>query len=277
VNITTLLDIVADVDPDRVAVGDARDGLTLAQLRDLVARAATVLQEQPDRPLLFAGTATAAFPVALFAAATVGRPFAPISYRLAAEPLNAIVADQTPTTLLAEDRTAADLDAGLAVEVERALDFLGRARQAERWDGDPGHDPEDVAVLLHTSGTTGKPKVAVLRHRHLTSYVLNGTEMLAAGRDEAALVSVPPYHIAGISAVLTGVYSGRRIVHLEAFTPEAWVDAAAAEDITHAMVVPTMLGRILDVLEARGESLPAMKAISYGGGRMPPAVIDRAL
>jgi acyl-CoA synthetase (AMP-forming)/AMP-acid ligase II len=66
-------------------------------------------------------------------------------------------------------------------------------------------------------------------------------------------------------------------VHLDAFTPEAWVDAAAAEEITHAMVVPTMLGRILDVLEARGESLPAMKAISYGGGRMPLPVIERAL
>jgi len=88
---------------------------------------------------------------------------------------------------------------------------------------------------------------------------------------------VPPYHIAGISAVLTGTYSGRRIVHLDAFTPETWVETAAGEGITHAMVVPTMLGRILDVLEKTGESLPAMKAISYGGGRMPLPVIERAL
>jgi acyl-CoA synthetase (AMP-forming)/AMP-acid ligase II len=80
-----------------------------------------------------------------------------------------------------------------------------------------------------------------------------------------------------VSAVLTGVYSGRRIVHLEAFTPEAWVDAAAAEGITHAMVVPTMLGRILDLLEKRGEGLPDLRALSYGGGRMPLPVIERAL
>jgi acyl-CoA synthetase (AMP-forming)/AMP-acid ligase II len=88
---------------------------------------------------------------------------------------------------------------------------------------------------------------------------------------------VPPYHIAGVSAVLTGVYGGRRIVHLEAFTPQAWVATAAAEAITHAMLVPTMLGRVLDVLEDTGERLPALKALSYGGGRMPPAVIARAL
>jgi fatty-acyl-CoA synthase len=88
---------------------------------------------------------------------------------------------------------------------------------------------------------------------------------------------VPPYHIAGISAVLTGCYSGRRIVHLDAFTPESWVDLAASEGITHAMVVPTMLGRILDAIETVGAKLPALAHLSYGGGRMPVPVIERAM
>jgi acyl-CoA synthetase (AMP-forming)/AMP-acid ligase II len=139
---------------------------------------------------------------------------------------------------------------------------------------DPDHD---IAVLLFTSGTTGDPKAAILRHANLTSYVISTVEFLGAGEEEAALVSVPPYHIAGISALLTGVYGCRRIVHLEAFTAEAWVDMAASEKITHAMVVPTMLGQILDVLEKRGERLPSLKALSYGGGRMPQPVIERAL
>jgi acyl-CoA synthetase (AMP-forming)/AMP-acid ligase II len=107
--------------------------------------------------------------------------------------------------------------------------------------------------------------------------VISTVEFMGSDEDEAALVSVPPYHIAGVSAVLTGIYGGRRIVHLPAFTPEAWVEAAAREEITHAMLVPTMLGRVLDVLEARGESLPRLRALSYGGGRMPAAVIERAL
>jgi acyl-CoA synthetase (AMP-forming)/AMP-acid ligase II len=55
------------------------------------------------------------------------------------------------------------------------------------------------------------------------------------------------------------------------------VDEAAGEKVTHAMVVPTMLGRILDVLEERGQSLPHLKALSYGGGRMPLVTIERAL
>jgi acyl-CoA synthetase (AMP-forming)/AMP-acid ligase II len=132
-------------------------------------------------------------------------------------------------------------------------------------------------VLLFTSGTTGEPKAAVLRHRHLVSYVLSTVEFMGAGPDEAALVSVPPYHVAGISAILSSVYSGRRVVQLETFAPDAWVAAARREAVTHAMVVPTMLNRILDVLERDGYALPALRHLSYGGGRMPTPVIERAM
>jgi fatty-acyl-CoA synthase len=132
-------------------------------------------------------------------------------------------------------------------------------------------------VLLFTSGTTGEPKAAVLRHRHLASYVISTVEFMHAEEDEAALVSVPPYHIAGVAASLTSVYAGRRTVYLPTFTPEAWVETARTEQVTHAMLVPTMLGRVLNVLETRGEHLPHLRALSYGGGRMPQAVIEKAM
>jgi acyl-CoA synthetase (AMP-forming)/AMP-acid ligase II len=139
---------------------------------------------------------------------------------------------------------------------------------------DPG---DDAAVLLFTSGTTGAPKAAVLRHHHLTSYVLNTVEFMGADEDEATLVSVPPYHVAGISAVLTSVFAGRRIVYLPQFDAEAWVETARREGVTHAMVVPTMLGRILDVLQRTGDELVTLRHLSYGGGRMPAATIERAM
>jgi fatty-acyl-CoA synthase len=107
--------------------------------------------------------------------------------------------------------------------------------------------------------------------------VLETVEFMGADPDDAALVSVPPYHIAGIAAVLTSVWSGRRLVYLPHFSAEAWVDLAAAQAVTHAMVVPTMLGRILEILVERGEKLPALRHLSYGGGRMPMALVERAL
>lgn len=276
-NIMTLLDMVAGVDPDRVAVGDAHSGVTLGELRELAGRAATLLADQPGRPLLYAGTATAAFPVSLFAAAAAGRPFAPVSYRLAPAPFQALVNGQLPARLLAEQRTVAELERPADLRVDQPADFLAEARAASPRTEDYDQDPDAAAVLLHTSGTTGKPKVAVLRHRHLTSYVLAGTEMLGAGSDEAALVSVPPYHIAGVAGLLTGIYGGRRIVQLPNFTAEEWVRLAVEQRITHAMVVPTMLGRIVEVLEAEGTVLPHLRHLSYGGGRMPRPVIEKAL
>jgi acyl-CoA synthetase (AMP-forming)/AMP-acid ligase II len=152
---------------------------------------------------------------------------------------------------------------------------------ARTGDAEPGADthtdPEQVAVWLFTSGTTGEPKAALLRHRHLVSYVLSAVDFMSSGEDEAALVSVPPYHIAGIATILTGTYGGRRIVYLPQFDAAEWVHLAESEQITHAMVVPTMLGRILDVIEAEGAELPALAHLSYGGGRMPVPVIDRAM
>ena len=140
-----------------------------------------------------------------------------------------------------------------------------------------GCDPEATAVLLFTSGTTGEPKGAVLRHRNLASYLVSSVEFGGAGEDEAAIVSVPPYHIAAVASVLSATYSGRRVVMLESFDPAVWVQTARAEAATHAMVVPTMLGRILDVIEADGAGLPSLRSLAYGGGPMPAAVVERAL
>jgi acyl-CoA synthetase (AMP-forming)/AMP-acid ligase II len=67
------------------------------------------------------------------------------------------------------------------------------------------------------------------------------------------------------------------MVQLSAFSPDGWVDLASSERVTHAMVVPTMLGRILDELERRGMTLPALQHLSYGGGRMPTPVVERAM
>src|SRR5438270_366757 len=85
----------------------------------------------------------------------------------------------------------------------------------------------------------------------------------------SGLAGVPPSHGAGMATILTSLYGGRRLVYLPQFDPEQWVDVARDEGITHAFVVPTMLGRILDVLEARGEKLPSLVHLAYGGGRMP--------
>jgi acyl-CoA synthetase (AMP-forming)/AMP-acid ligase II len=110
------------------------------------------------------------------------------------------------------------------------------------------------------------------------SYILGSVEFGAAGEEEAALVSVPPYHIAGIAAVLSSTYLGRRIVMLPNFEPAEWLRLVQQEKITYAFLVPTMLVRVMEHLEQHPAGpFPALRAIAYGGGKMPLAVIERAL
>lgn len=274
-----LLDMAADGFGDRTAVGSIRNGTTVADLRDRARRTARWIAER--RPavenVVVVDTNSEAVPILLFGSGLAGVPFAPLNFRLADAQLTALLARTAPSVAIVDDKVAARVGVIEGVELVQRADFLAALESTEPIEDEVGFDPEDIALLLFTSGTTGDPKAAVLRHRHLASYVVSTVEFMGADADEAALVSVPPYHVAGISAVLSGTFAGRRTVYLEAFSPEAWVAAASGEAITHAMVVPTMLGRILDVLERDRERLPALRHLSYGGGRMPTPVVERAL
>ena len=139
-------------------------------------------------------------------------------------------------------------------------------------------EPEDIAIWLFTSGTTGAPKAALLRHRHLVSYILGSVEYMSAAEDDAALVSraAVPRGRHGRAAELDLL--GRRMVQLPAFSPEAWLALAERERISNAFVVPTMLARVVELLEAGGAKAPAtLRALAYGGGKMPLPVIERAM
>lgn len=277
-NVAMLLEMAAEGAGDRVAFGPRVGGMTYAELAAGARRTASWIGKSDSERVALVDTNSEAVPLLLFGAAVSGRPFVPVNYRLADEQLRVILQRTAPAVAVVEEPVVVRVGHIEGLELVPRKQFLAAVADASEdeapvWSG----DPEDIAVLLFTSGTTGEPKAAVLRHRHLVSYIITTVEFLGAGEDECALVSVPPYHVAGISAVLSSVYTGRRVVQLEAFSPENWVELARREEVTHAMVVPTMLGRILDMVAADGMGLPALRHLSYGGGRMPVAVIERAL
>lgn len=275
-NLLVLLEMSSGAMGDRVTVGPLADGLTYEALFDRAARGATWLRSRPGERLLYAGVSSPVLPVAMYAASWAGKPYVPLNYRLADDRLRMLIARQAPAVLVCDPGTASRFAGIDGIEVVDTNDFDVHTQTAEPAEPDWSMDEDDVAVLLHTSGTTGDPKIAVLRHRHLTSYVLGSVEFMGAGDDEATLVSVPPYHIAGIAAMITSGFSGRRIVQLPSFEANEWVRLVRENSVTHAMVVPTMLGRILDEL-ADGAGLPSLQHLSYGGGRMPLPTIERAM
>jgi fatty-acyl-CoA synthase len=275
-HLSSLLDIATDALGDRVAVAACAGGdLTYKELSERVDAVSRHLGSVGAERLVAVDVNSEAVPIGLFGAARAAIPYVPVNYRLGDVQLRAILERAAPGLAVVEASVPPRLGGGIGgLSLISRGDFL----VADGPVGAPTEgDPEDPAVLLFTSGTTGEPKAAVLRHRHLTCYVLETVEFMGADPGDAALVSVPPYHIAGIAAVLSSVWSGRRLVYLPQFSAETWVDLATSQAVTHAMVVPTMLGRILEVLSERHEQLPALRHLSYGGGRMPMSLVERAL
>jgi long-chain acyl-CoA synthetase len=219
-----------------------------------------------------------AAPIAIFGAACAGIPYVPLNYRLTRAELNDLVKRVAPARLIAGPEYMRLLDPHDGVTVVARGQFLDGVRHGAAEPMAAPEDPRAVAVQLFTSGTTGKPKAAILRHENLMSYIVGTVEFGAATEDDAILVSVPPYHIAGISSVLSSTYACRRTVQLEAFEPQAWLMACRRENVSNAFVVPTMLSRIIDELAADPAAAPpALKALAYGGGKMPLATIQRAM
>jgi acyl-CoA synthetase (AMP-forming)/AMP-acid ligase II len=280
-NVAMLLEMVAEGAGHRVVVGPRVGGLTAGALLEQSRRAATLFQSLGVERVGLVDLNSEAVPLALFGAALAGIPFAPINYRLTDEQLDAILRRIVPGLVVAGDDVIGRIGSIEGLQVMSRDEFIASTTADSREGSDGGDlpfvDPEEIAVLLFTSGTTGEPKAAVLRHRHLASYIIATVEYLGAGEDEAQLVSVPAYHIAGVSSVLSSLYCGRRIMYLGSFDPDEWVRTVSEERITQAMVVPTMLGRILNRVAETGADISSLRHISYGGGRMPVDLIERAM
>lgn len=255
-NISMILDMAASAG-DRPVVTAGGRSLTAAELAELARGVAARFRQYPA--VLYLGANHLGYPVALFGAALAGVPFVPVNYRLGEEQ-RAALKDRHPGALVLEPN---DLDGLLEPTAQEPPDL--------EWDGDA------VAVLIYTSGTTAEPKAAVLRHRHLLAYVLNTLEFGSADDDAAALVAVPPYHIAGLTNLLSNLYTGRRVVYLDAFDANEWLTTVRRERVTHAMLVPTMLARIVAAVDGADAGTPTLRSLAYGGARMPGPVLERAL
>ena len=271
-----LLDMAAEGFGDRVVIGRTDDGLTARRLRELAVGGAYLVRAAEADAIVYLAVNGPALPVALFAAARAGVPLVPVNYRLGDAQLDALLANH-PRALGIADPEHGEALRRAGLEVRSPAEWLARA--AENAGPPAVADParsDAPAVLIYTSGTTSAPKGVVLRHHNLVSYVLGTVEFAGAGPEEAALVSVPPYHIAAVSNVLTNLYAGRRALTLEQFTPEGWLGLVREQRITNAMVVPTMLARIMDT-DGLDRSVPTLRALAYGGARMPVRVIEAAL
>ncbi len=273
-SIAMLLEMAAAAYDGRRALGDRADGISYERLSRTVSGGAGVIGASGAGSVAFIGLNGPALPTLLMASAVGGVPFSPLNYRLSADGLDQLLAELESPLIVVDD--ALESVVTHHPRVMTAAAWLAAARAAP-----PGAAAEvaddECAVLLFTSGTTGRPKGVVLRHENLLSYVLGTVEFASADPGDAALISVPPYHVAAIGSALTNLYAGRRMVYLPNFDPAAWLALVAREGVSSAMVVPTMLARIVEHLGDGCAEVPTLRSLAYGGARMPATVLERAL
>jgi acyl-CoA synthetase (AMP-forming)/AMP-acid ligase II len=277
-NIALLLEMAAEAAPDRVGLVCDGKRWTYAELLSAARGAFELIEQSGAQYVALLDESSEAAVIALFGAALAGVPYCPLNYRLADPDLAALLGRIAPALIVGDEERVARIAGDQGHTVLPREEFTLKVQELVPEGADREYDPgEGVAVQLFTSGTTAAPKAAILRHSNLLGYILGSVEFASAEEDDAALMVVPPYHIAGISAIMSSVYANRRIVMLPAFSPEGWLKLVESEKVTNAFVVPTMLGRIIAAMEKHPVDVSSLRAVAYGGGKMPIEVIQKAL
>ena len=273
-SISLLLEMAADAHPERTAVVSGERRWTSRDLSDLADGGSGVIGASGAQHVVYVGVGGALLPALIFASARAEIGFTPINYRLSAEAIQELIA-RLPDPLVVVDTVYREMIGPTALPVISSEEFLVAAATAA-----PAHgfaDPDAIAIVLFTSGTTSKPKAVELSHANLTSYITSTVEFDSASSDDAALICVPPYHIAGVNAAISNLYAGRRMVYLPNFDAREWIRLVAEERVTTATVVPTMLERIVTALEKEPTDLPSLRNLAYGGSKVGLPLVRRAL
>ena len=247
---TNLADLVtrqAAAQPDRVALVQPRPvrrTMTWAELDrriDEVAAGLSVRGLVAGHRVAIVGPNSIEFVVAYFATLRAGYVAVPINPGSTLTELRAMIDDCGARVLL----TTTTHSLPGVHHIDLTAEGLDELADVSAQPVSSPKDPEALAVLLYTAGTSGEPKAAMLSHRALLSHVHNVASFDILGRDDVVLAMLPLFHVFGLNAVLGScLRSGARLVIMDGF--DGFVEVLAAEKITNLPLAPPVLARILD-------------------------------
>ena len=226
---------------------------------------------------------------AYFAAAKLGAIFVPLNFRAKADELSYMIGNAEVMILFIGARYLDMVDdmlsrvstvkACICVDgnQEGRLVYEDLLESASPDEVTSDIEDDDITILMYTAGTTGRPKGVPLSHSGFVSYVLENVEPANPEIEERNLLTVPLYHVAGMQAMLAGVYGGRTLVLMRQFEVKEWMKTIQDERASRAMLVPTMLKWVIDDTDFHTFDLSSLRVITYGAAPMPFEVIKKAI
>jgi fatty-acyl-CoA synthase len=268
--------------PNRVAVVHNDRSLTYAELHERASRLACALAgsgvRRGDR-VAYLGPNAPEFLEVLFAVGRLGAVFVPLNWRLSAPELAYILRDCGARLLFvaagqadtaARVRETVDVPAvPLGESYERLLAGAAAEPPGERVTAD------DTCMILYTSGTTGRPKGAMLTHGNVTWNCVNLLLDVDLAADEVTLVPAPMFHVAALNqTVLPTLLKGGRVVLESAFDAERVLALIGRHRVTYLFGVPTMFLAMTRAPGWADADLSSLRSAACGGAPVPEAVID---
>ncbi len=264
--------------PARAAVVDDRRTYAYGQLLGGALFVAEAIESRSERAHVGVMLPTSgAFPMALMGCWFARRVVVPLNFLLAAEELHYVVRDSDIDTILTTRQLVEFLggESKLPSDVKllylEDLDYSGVPPL--RWPPLAGGD--DLAVLIYTSGTSGKPKGVMLSHRNLRFDVRASIEHAGITSADGFLGVLPQFHSFGLTALtLLPLYIGSRVIYSARFVPRRIVELIRQHRPQVMMAVPSMYGALLTVKDASAEDFASVRLPVSGGEPLPESVFN---
>jgi len=278
--------------PEGVATRDGERRWTWAELADRVARFAGALQALGVRPgdrVAILSRNGDHFLEYVLGVLWAGGVINPVNLRWTPQEMGYSLADSDTRVLIVEPAFEALLPA-IRAEAPALRHVLSTAETAtdgvvsrSRWMAgaapveDALRQGDDLAAILYTGGTTGRPKGVMLSHENLVCSVLGTLSQPGCAPRECFLHSAPLFHIGGLSGLLSSLFAGATSAFVPQFEPVAVLQGLSVHGVTDAFFVPTMLRVLIDHPRFAEFDTSGVRSIRYGASPMDDALLDRAM
>jgi acyl-CoA synthetase (AMP-forming)/AMP-acid ligase II len=291
-NTTEFLMITSSIVPDRTAISFEGKRFSYGDLSERSNRLANALMGmgvQKGDMVAVLQVNCSEFVETYFAVAKVGAIFVPLNFRAKSDELSYMVSNCEAKALCVGERyvdmvnefrpQCPHTEHFICYEskqdgMEAYSDVLAAASPEEVFTE---IDDDDVTILMYTAGTTGRPKAVPLTHNSFSTYVLSNVTPVDMEIEETNILTVPLYHVAGVQAVMAAIYGGRTLAMMRQFEVKDWMNTVQEEKANRAMLVPTMLKRVIDEPDFGKYDLSSLRVITYGAAPMPFEVIKKAI